>query len=488
MMRFAPALGLVALLSTASCTVRGDSGNIDVSIIGDRFALPDPDRSALTLPDKILAGTVSQGLVALDADGRVEPALAESWIVTADGLSTIFRIRAAEWRDGVPITGDDAAKSLNRTIAANSRNPVKPLLTAVESFVGMTGRVVEVRLRTPRPNLLQLLAQPELAVRRDGSGIGVFRIAAMSRRRVRLVPSVNDEDPVPPVFDPVVLRADRAAMAIRRFTTGDSVLVMGGTFADWPLLREAGARPGRVRFDPVQGLFGLALVGKSSFLASNDVRAALAMAIDRSALAAAFRLPGWTTTDAVLPAQLDSALPVARPDWSGSTIAQRRADASARIANWRQGVGSVAPLRLALPAGPGMRLLFARIAADWRRIGVRAVAVPIGSRDADLRLIDAVAPNTSANWFLTTLSCAAGLVCDARGDADLEASRAADTLVQRSARIADADAALAARASFIALGVPMRWSLVDPRLSGWQENVLGAHPLSALRPPRPKEI
>ena len=487
-MRFAPALGLVALVSTASCTVRGDSGNIDVSVIGNGFALPDPDRTALSPPDRILSGAVWQGLVALDADGKVEPALAESWIVTSDGLSTIFRIRAAGWRDGASITGDDVAKSLNRAIAANSRNPIKPLLGAVDAFVGMTGRVVEVRLRTPRPNLLQLLAQPELAIRRNGSGIGVFRIAAMSARRVRLVPLVNEEDPAPPNFDPVVLRADRAARAIARFNAGESKLVMGGTFADWPLLREADARPGRIRFDPVQGLFGLAVVGKSSFLASNDVRAALAMAIDRSALAAAFRLPGWTTSDAVLPAQLDSALPVARPDWSGSTIAQRRADAAARIANWRQGVGSVAPLRVALPAGPGMRLLFARIAADWRRIGVRVVVVPLGSRDADLRLIDAVAPNTSANWYLTTLSCAAGLVCDARGDVDLEASRAADTLIQRSARLADADAVLATRASFIALGVPMRWSLVNPLLSGWQENVLGAHPLWALRPPRPSEI
>jgi peptide/nickel transport system substrate-binding protein len=131
-----------------------------------------------------------------------------------------------------------------------------------------------------------------------------------------------------------------------------------------------------------------------------------------------------------------------------------------------------------------MRLMFARLAADWRAIGVRAERVALNATDADLRLIDAVAPNSSANWYLTRLSCAAGLVCDGEGDGALEASRSAETLPDRSARIAEADRVLVKRASYIALGIPLRWGLVHPSLSGWKENVLGAHPLSELRPPR----
>ena len=51
-----------------------------------------------------------------------------------------------------------------------SRNPLKDTLGAVDEIVAMTDRVIEIRLRAPRPNLLQLLAQPEfaLAPRRPG--------------------------------------------------------------------------------------------------------------------------------------------------------------------------------------------------------------------------------------------------------------------------------------------------------------------------------
>lgn len=467
----------------ASCSEPRDDGETQVSVIGSGFAQVDPDRVPLTPPDRILAGATAQSLVTLDSNGQVEPALAESWIVTSDGLSTIFRIRMAHWRDGTDVNGDHVAQSLNRVLAADSHNPIKPLLSAVDTVVGMTGRVVEIRLRAPRPNLLQLLAQPEMAIRRGREGLGNFRIAHFARNRVRLTPIATEDDPPDQVRGPVLLRAERPALAIARFIANRSDLVMEGTLADWPYVRTATLRPGRLHIDAVQGLFGLAVVGKSSFLGTSDVRAALAMAIDRTALANAVGLSGWVTAESPLPAQLDSAAPPTRPDWSGATQVQRRADAAARIAAWRNG-RQIPILRVGLPAGPGMRLMFARLDADWRLIGVRAKRVALNAPDADLRLIDAVAPNSSANWYLTELSCAAGLACDGDADRALDASRSADTLADRSTQIADADQVLTKRASFIALGNPLRWSLVDPSLPGWKENVLGAHPLSELRPPR----
>lgn len=481
----APALLLaLGLLALGGCGARPDQGDIEVSVIGDRFRAADPDRTPLSAADRILAGATTEGLVAFDGNGQVQPALAESWIVTADGLSTIFRVRAADWRNGDHITGDDVARSLSRSLGRESHNPYSPLFRSVDTVVGMTGRVVEVRLHTPRPNLLQLLAQPELGIRQNGSGTGAFRARMAGPSRVHLAPVQNEDDPVAASYDPVLLRAERPALAISRFIARQSDLVLGGTFADWPVVRAAELRPGRLRFDPVQGLFGLAFTGKGSFTATSDVRAALAMAIDRMALADAFDLPGWTITDHVLPAQLDSAQLPALPDWSSRTFDDRRAMALQRVTAWRMGMRATPLLRVALPHGTGMRILFARIAADWRAIGVRAVAVPHDTADADVRLIDATAPNASANWYLTSLSCAAGLVCDAKGDTELEASRVADTLAERAALIAAADAALTARASFIPLGVPLRWSLVDPRLVRWKENVMGAHPLSELRPAR----
>ncbi len=475
-------LALPALL--ASCSDPRDDGVIDVSVIGPRPAMTDPDRAPLSPADALLAGSTAMGLVALDGNGQIAPALAESWIVTGDGLSTIFRIRQAKWPDGSDVTGEDVARSLNRAVAPDSRNPVKPLLTAVDAFIGMTGRVVEVRMKVPRPNLLQLLAQPELGIRREGRGTGPFKIIRMRGSTVRLGPLVRENDPASARPDSVLLHHERAAMTISRFNAGRADLATGGTLADWPVVRMARMRPGIIRFGAGQGLFGLAITGKSTFLSTSTVRHALSMAIDRNALPTTLDIQGWTVANTVLPAQLDSARAPEAPEWARNTLAQRRAAAAERIADWRSGGRTPPVLRVALPAGPGMRLIFARIAADWRRIGVRAVVVPLRDASADLRLIDAVAPNISANWYLTRLSCASGLVCDAKGDAALVNSRNAPTLEARSAFIAEADADLTARASYIPLGVPVRWSLVDPSLTGWKENALGVHPLDQLRPPR----
>jgi oligopeptide transport system substrate-binding protein len=125
--------------------------------------------------------------------------------------------------------------------------------------------------------------------------------------------------------------------------------------------------------------------------------------------------------------------------------------------------------------------LFARITASWRAIGMDAVRVEMNARDADLRLIDEVAPNGSANWYLTRTGCDAGLPCVAAADAALKASRSAPDLIRRSIEIATADAAAADSAAYIPLARPVRWSLVDPALTGFHENGFAVHPLAELR-------
>ena len=63
------------------------------------------------------AATV-EGLVGLDAEGRVVPAIAERWIITDDGQSYIFRLRDGTWPDGSHVTAETAAAALRKAIAA----------------------------------------------------------------------------------------------------------------------------------------------------------------------------------------------------------------------------------------------------------------------------------------------------------------------------------------------------------------------------------
>ena len=468
-----------ALLLPAGCQRRPDRGAVVVSAIGGppRYATGFSARA--DLPSRLLLDSTAQGLVRFDAVGQIEPGLAERWTVIDNGGSYIFRLREARWADGAPVTAEQVVRLLERRLAPRARNPLAPFLTAIDEIVVMTPQVIEVRLKRPRPDLLKLFAQPEMALLRldPPAGSGPFRIAERSVSpllRPAFDPGIADPDDQQehkPEED-VRLIGERASSAILRFARGKSDLVSGGRIADWPLLALAELPRGALRLDPAAGLFGLAIANRNGFLADPANRAALSAAIDRGALVAAIA-PGWDATDRLLPDTLDSAAPPQIPDWSLLTIDQRRDLARARVATW---TGGPIALTIALPAGPGGTLLFGQIAADLRRIGIEASrAAPDAA--ADLRLIDRVAPYDSARWYLAN-ACAP---CSDEATALLEAGRDAPTLRLRSQRIAEADAALNRDTAFIPLARPLRWSLVATRLAAWQANARAWHPLNRLR-------
>ena len=150
-----------------------------------------------------------------------------------------------------------------------------------------------------------------------------------------------------------------------------------------------------------------------------------------------------------------------------------------RIAAWRGSSAAFPRLRIALPEGPGSRLLFTLIALDLGRIGIIAERAPPGA-PADLRLIDAVAPNDSATWYLTRLDCDADVPCDAATQAKLDQSRLVPSLAERARLLGEVDAAYARDTPFIPIASPVRWSLVRPSLRGFRTNIRATHPLHRL--------
>lgn len=475
---FAAALALFV----GGCDTRPDDVAVVVSAIGGDAKLADPARSDLDLTNRLMLDSTAQGLVRFDASGGIEPGLAERWIVTDGGRSYIFRLRAAEWPDGKQITAADVVRSLNRAIEPRSRIAIAPFVAVIDEVVEMTPQIVEVRLKRPRPDLLKLFAQPEMAILRRPAlaGSGPFRVAPGSGPvllRPGFDPTHADDAPEEPdPADDVRLRGERAAKAIMRFATRESDLVLGGTYRDWPLLAPAEIAPTNIRVDPAAGLFGLAIVSREGFLAKADNRAALAMAIDRVALTALFR-PEWQSVDTLLPGKLDSAADPAAPEWSVLPLDARKATARNRVAAWRAAnPGASLAIRVALPGDPGATLVWSRIGRDLIDMGLKPVRVA-ESADADLRLIDAVAPYDSGRWYLVT----ACRVCSAPLTAAIEAARDAPTLTERAQRIADADMALTAEAAYIPIAQPLRWSLVAVRLRAFQPNARAWHPLTHLR-------
>ena len=471
---------LAAILFAGSACTKNDAGPIAISAIGPAPRLVNPSRDALDPPSDYLLQTAAQGLVRFDADGDITQGLAQSWIISDDGLRYTFRLARAKWPDGTPITADQVVARLKAVAAAGSRNPLKPAMGAVDEIVGMTDEVLEIGLKAPRPNFLQLLAQPDLAILRNGAGAGPFRLTGQSGGVLRLTPpkSEDEESDRRPPPD-LLLRGESAGLAIARFEQRQAALVLGGSAADLPLARAVRVPGGAsLLFDPVAGLFGLAFTPVlEGPLASADVRQALSMAIDRSAIAAALGVPNLQPRESLLPPGVEGMAVPATAAWTAGTMPMRRALAARTLAPILK--GTKLHLRVALPDGPGYRAAFAILRRDWAAIGVTAERLG-PTAPADLRLVDEVAPAGLASWYLRHFECGGGLVCDPAADQAMEAARNAQNQDARRAALAEADRILAGIAPFIEIAAPVRWSLVAPRLTGFRPNAFGRHPAGEL--------
>lgn len=468
-MRFAPLLPILVL--TACSPAREDVVTV--------LMLDSDPRGAAA----VRAATV-EGLVGFDAEGQIVPALADRWIVTDDGQSYIFRLRDGTWADGSQLTGETARTALRQALAAARNGPLAPDLAVVDEVRAMAGRVVEVRLTQPFPDFLQLLGRPELGLVHRGRGAG-----PMALRRegsvILLTPIAPEQRGLPAVKDwstqvrPLRLSGETARGAVQRFDADRSIVVLGGTFDHWPELAETRPPTAAIRIDPVLGLFGLAVVHQDGFFAEAENREAVAMAIDRDALAQALRVPGWApTTRVVSPgAEGDAALVAER--WTDQSVAARRAVAASRVTRWQARHGEVT-LRIAMPQGLGSDILFARLSADLGAAGFKLARRREGE-SADLRLVDRVASYPRADWFFAQLSCAARPdVCSSVADAAYAGARGLADQPARARAMAQAEAELMAANVFIPLGPPLRWSLAAPDTTGFAVNRAGLHALFPL--------
>ena len=478
--RRALALALAAALAAVPAACRDEpEGIVKVVVVGESPRMRDPALGPLSPPDAVLLASVAQGLVRFDASGNIVAGLAERWNVSDDGLSYIFRLASVTWPGGHKVTAQQAARALKRSLSAASTNPLKDTLGAVDDIVAMTDRVIEIRLKAPRPNLLALLAQPEFAIVRNGQGTGPFQISAKptGNAMLRLTRDIAAPDGDASRREDVLLSGSRAQDALRQFTGGDADLVLGGGFADLPLAQRARLPRGTLRFDPASGLFGLMPARRGGILDDRDVRRLLSQAIDRAALVDAFRVPGLAPRATVLEPGLEGVPDPAAPPWMATPIAERRIALAAEAGRLFR--SEKPTIRVFLPDGPGGDILFNRLVTDWGAIGLTAERTR-SAATADLTLVDAVAPSTSPAWFLRRFRCQFAAVCDEEADKLLDAAR--DTLVaaQRGALLAQAAARIDEDQLFLPLTAPLRWSLVSARIKGFVGNRYARHTLTDL--------
>ncbi|QKG71063.1 ABC transporter substrate-binding protein [Erythrobacter mangrovi] len=474
---------ILLALATAACGGSVDDGIVDVAFI----AAPDElqtDGLRLDFAGEHLRAATAQGLVALDASGAVVPAVAERWIVTDDGSSYIFRIHEYDMENGTRLTAQAVRDNLRRTLRRLEGTSLGLDLAKVREVRAMTGRVIEIRLTSPMPDLLQLLAQPELGLIIDKRWLGPMRLVAEDDVVVLdAQPPEARGLPSQPGWEDAVSRvrvyAESAKDATEGFGDGRFDLVLGGTIATLPLADTGPLTRGTIRLDAALGLFGLDVQKPTGFLGTSENREALAMAIDRANLLQAFNIGGWIPTTRVVAPGLPGDGGTVSERWTDLDLGERKALAQSRVAQWRAGLGPPR-VSIGLPEGPGSDRLFTALARDFAAIGVSASRASDPAK-ADLVLRDRVARFGAASWFLNQFNCRVSKVVCAEGtDYLVGLANEAKDPAEEASYLAEAEQALTATNLYIPLGAPIRWSLVRGDIGEFLENRWNIHPLFPL--------
>jgi peptide/nickel transport system substrate-binding protein len=480
-MRRVVALLLVpAFLLVPSACRQQPQGTLKAVVIGGEPKIRDPALGPLPPADAVLLENVAQGLVRFDAAGNIVGGLAERWNVSDDGLSYIFRLASKDWPDGSKITAQQVARLLKRQLADRSRNQLSDSLGAVDDIVAMTDRVIEIRLLAPRPSLLALLAQPELAILRGTAGTGPFTATRTGGPggELHLSRAITGGDDEETKHEDVLLAGEPVDQAIADFIAGKDDLVLGGTFVDLPLTSRVKLPRDALQFDPASGLFGLLPLHGGGKLDNPAVRQLLSQAIDRGAFVSALGVPGLAPRATVLEPGLDgTAAPVA-PPWFATPLADRLP--ALRLTAERL-LGKTKPvIQVALPVGPGADLLLGRLQNDWGMLGLTVQRAPSPAA-ADFVLIDEVAPSPSASWFVRHFRCELTSICDVQADEMMEAARQTPVPAQRYALLSQAAERIDDKQLFIPIAAPVRWSLVSNRVQGFAGNRYARHTLTDLQ-------
>lgn len=488
MARRIPALFLkcamvIGLLSLAACG-RSDDGPLEVAFIDDPEAL-FADGVRLSSGAQHVRGATGAGLVSLDERGEVIPALADRWIVTEDGLSFIFRLRDGEWGNGQALTSESVRAELRRVIASLRGTSLGLDLAAIAEVRAMAGRVVEIRLSTPVPMLMQLLAQPELALQRGPVGMGPMQLDRAGEVAVLSMKPPQDRGaPEMPDWQDHVRTVRLAALSARdaanAFYDGDVDMVLGGRLGALPMVETGPLSRGTVRLDPMQGLFGLRVNRAAGFLATRENREVLALALDRQQLMAPFGVGGWTATTRIVPPGLADDTGLIAERWVDTSFDDLTAIAVRRVAAWRQESGTPPRLTLAIGRSPGEDQLLDELARQYAEVGIRLErAGP--DQAADLAMVDQSARYAGMQWFLNQFHCSLRRgMCDSAADALVAEVRQTADPEERSRLLASAEAELTRANIYIPLGTPIRFSLVRGSVAGFAPNSWGYHPLPAL--------
>ncbi|MEJ2292202.1 MAG: ABC transporter substrate-binding protein, partial [Deinococcales bacterium] len=158
---FLVALTMVGSLAWAADPPPQHGGTVTVAITADPPGW-DPTASTSQEIARVVYHNVYEGLVRLDRNGKIVPALAKSWTVSPDGKTLTFQLRSGvKFHDGTPFTAEDVVKTFERAKDKNSGHTHPEYYASIDSIDAGPDNTVVFHLSKPNSTLLFNLARPD---------------------------------------------------------------------------------------------------------------------------------------------------------------------------------------------------------------------------------------------------------------------------------------------------------------------------------------
>ena len=472
---------------------------------------PEPDALDLHRAQSLSALNVlrdlHEGLVTLDAAGRLVPGVARSWSVSEDGLVWGFELDPeARWSDGTMIVAADLVEGWRRALAPETAAPMAAMLDRVAGARAYrTGQVeasalgiraegpsrLVIELEQATPWFAELLTHP-LTYPWPGEGNGRYSGAFLLDERLPGAHLKLSANPHFRAAADVSLAGvmwhviEEPSVELARYRAGQlhiTETIPPGRL-DW--MREQFGE--QLRIAPYLGTFFLAFnVGREPFAEAPGLRRALSLVIDRQLLAervlGAGEIPAYGLVPPGMPGWGDS-LPVdTRP--MADRVAEARALYQAAGFDWRR------PLRAELRFNSSLthRRMAAAIAAMWKeQLGVETRLVNeewkvfVANRRQG-RITEIVRGGWIADWrdagnFLQLFASGSPLNYSFFSDTHFDELMARSDRLQGQERLELlrlAEERLLDQAVIIPLYYYVSRHLVRPEVRGFEDNVMDVH-------------
>ena len=145
---------LIAALVAVASFAAAQNGTLELAVDSSPAGL---DPHVVTAFSSIaITGQIYDGLMEVNADLQLEPALATGYSVSDDGLTYTFALReGVVFHNGRPMTAADVVYSYDRIVAVETGSPVASRFAQVASVTALDDLTVEIVLTAPFAPFLQ---------------------------------------------------------------------------------------------------------------------------------------------------------------------------------------------------------------------------------------------------------------------------------------------------------------------------------------------